>query len=52
MPILEANHLSKKHVSKRLFSTARSVQALDDVTFSLERRQCLGIVGGQQPDGL
>ncbi len=45
MPILEANHLSKKHVSKRLFSTARSVQALDDVTFSLERRQCLGIVG-------
>lgn len=45
MPILEAANLSKKYVSKRFFGTARSVQALDDVSFSLERGECLGIVG-------
>lgn len=45
MAILQANHLSKRYVSKRFFGTARSVQALDDVSFSLERGQCLGIVG-------
>lgn len=43
--ILEARDLCKTYSSKRLFGTSRTVQALDQVSFSLSSGQCLGIVG-------
>ena len=45
MSVLEAERLSKQYTSKRLFGTARTVRALDQVSFSLDEGHCLGIVG-------
>ena len=45
MFILEAEQLSKEYTARRLFGSARTVRALDEVSFHLEEGQCLGIVG-------
>ena len=46
MPLLEVRHLSKSFsTGNRLFGESRTVQAVDDVTFSVQAGELFGLVG-------